>query len=60
MERFSYLLWANEMSCHFSLFLNFILLYIFLIYGVFFKNEILHDFKLKTIIAYYMLIDELE
>jgi hypothetical protein len=43
MERFSHLLWANLTSCHFSFFLNFTPLYIFLIYGVFF-NKALQDF----------------
>jgi hypothetical protein len=35
--------WANLMSYHFSLFLNFIPLYISLIYNVFF-NKALQDF----------------
>jgi hypothetical protein len=47
MERFSHLFWANLMSYHFSLFLNFTLLYIFLIYDVFFFNEALKDFNKK-------------
>jgi hypothetical protein len=42
MERFSHLFWAYLTSCHFSLFFNFIPLYIFLIYDVFF-NKALHD-----------------
>jgi hypothetical protein len=40
MKRFSQPLWANFMSYHFSLFLNFIPLYISLIYGVFFKKAL--------------------
>jgi hypothetical protein len=36
MEFFSQLLWTNLMSYHFSLFLNFTPLYIFLIYSLFF------------------------
>jgi hypothetical protein len=36
IERFSHLFWANLTSCHFFLVLNFIPLYIFSIYGVFF------------------------
>jgi hypothetical protein len=46
IERFSHLLWANLTSWHFSLFLYFTPLYIFLIYGVFF-NIALQDFDNK-------------
>ncbi len=44
VERFSHLLWANLTCYHFSLFLNFTPLYIFLIYGVF-LNKALHNFE---------------
>jgi hypothetical protein len=39
MERFSHLLWAKLMSYHFTFFLNFTPLFIFLIYSVFFFNK---------------------
>jgi hypothetical protein len=40
MDRFSELLWANLMSCHFSLFFYFTPLYISLIYGVFLNTAL--------------------
>jgi len=43
MKRFLHLLWTNLTSCHFSFFLKFTPLYIFLIYGVCFNNA-LQDF----------------
>jgi hypothetical protein len=46
MERFSHLLWANLTSYQFFFFLNFIPLYILLIYDVFF-NKALQDFYMS-------------
>ncbi len=40
MERFSWLLWTNLMSYHFSLFLYFTPLYIFVIYGSFLNKAL--------------------
>jgi hypothetical protein len=48
MERFSQLLWAILISCHFSLFVNFTPLFISLIYSVFF-NKAVQDFDNPSI-----------
>jgi hypothetical protein len=57
MKRFSNLIWAYFTSYRFSLFLNFTPLYIFLIYGVFFKNKALQDLgfnPLQSNIPYFL------